>query len=173
VSSKVTMGVVNIFEACGVFQIKVTFWPIPIWYGLKGELTYKNYKDYNLLSSMVNEGLIGSTCSLLDLSLSSTGLLTIMVTRTNIIRVWIGKGMCRNPSLGLVTKARACKGAGQEGSPGVTFHAPRSVGECEGMNPHTPKWTPTLKIGVPMDSQTFREWLHGSKPIGLKSSLYH
>ncbi len=24
---------------------------------------------------------------------------------------------CRNPSLGLVTKARACKGVGQEGSP--------------------------------------------------------
>jgi hypothetical protein len=22
---------------------------------------------------------------------------------------------------------------------GVTFHAPESVGECEGMNPHTPK----------------------------------
>jgi hypothetical protein len=28
---------------------------------------------------------------------------------------------------------------GQEGNPGVTFHAPRSVGKCEGMNPHTPK----------------------------------
>jgi hypothetical protein len=40
---------------------------------------------------------------------------------------------------GLATKARACKGAGQEGSPRVTSHAPRSVGECEGMNPHTPK----------------------------------
>ncbi len=36
---------------------------------------------------------------------------------------------CCNLSLGLATKARACKGAGQEGSPGVTFHAPRSLGE--------------------------------------------
>jgi hypothetical protein len=36
---------------------------------------------------------------------------------------------CRNLSLGLVTKARACKGAGQEGSPGVTFHVPKSVRE--------------------------------------------
>jgi hypothetical protein len=44
-----------------------------------------------------------------------------------------------NPSLGLATKARACKVAGQEGSPGVTSHAPESVGKCEGMNPRTPK----------------------------------
>jgi hypothetical protein len=46
---------------------------------------------------------------------------------------------CPNPGLGLATMARACKGAGQEGSLGVTSHAPRSVGECEGMNTHTPK----------------------------------
>jgi hypothetical protein len=48
-------------------------------------------------------------------------------------------GQCRNPSLKLVTKARACKGAGQKGSPGVTSHVPGSVGECEGMSPHIPK----------------------------------
>ncbi len=47
--------------------------------------------------------------------------------------------ICRNPSLGLATKAKACKVASQEGSPGVTVHAPGSVGKCEGMNPHTPK----------------------------------
>jgi hypothetical protein len=45
----------------------------------------------------------------------------------------------RNPNLGLATKARACEGAGQEGSPGITFHAPGSARECEGMNPHIPK----------------------------------
>jgi hypothetical protein len=38
-----------------------------------------------------------------------------------------------------MTKVRACKGAGQEGSPEVTSHAHGSVGECEGMNLHTPK----------------------------------
>jgi hypothetical protein len=48
-------------------------------------------------------------------------------------------GYCHNPSLGLTIKTRTCKGAGQKGSPGVTSHAPESVGECEGMNPHTPK----------------------------------
>jgi hypothetical protein len=42
---------------------------------------------------------------------------------------------CRNPNLGLVTKARACNGEGKEGSSGIISHAPGSVGECEGMNP--------------------------------------
>jgi hypothetical protein len=46
---------------------------------------------------------------------------------------------CRNPNLRLATKTRACKGASQEGSPGVTSHAHRSVRKCEGMNLHTPK----------------------------------
>jgi hypothetical protein len=46
---------------------------------------------------------------------------------------------CHNPNLGLATKARACKVASQKGSLGVTFHAPGSAKECEGMNPRTPK----------------------------------
>ncbi len=37
----------------------------------------------------------------------------------------------------------------------------QSVGECEGMNLHTPKWAPTLGVGVLMDSQIFRGWLQG------------
>jgi hypothetical protein len=44
-----------------------------------------------------------------------------------------------DPNLGFVTKVRAYKGAGGEWSLGITFHALRSVGECEGMNPHIPK----------------------------------
>jgi hypothetical protein len=47
--------------------------------------------------------------------------------------------LCRNLSLGFAIKARACKGEGQEGSSGVTSHAPGSVRECEGMNFHTSK----------------------------------
>jgi hypothetical protein len=65
-------------------------------------------------------------------------------------------GNYHNPSLGLATKAKACESAGQEWNMGVTFHAPGSVGECEGMNLHTPKWTPTLGVGVPMDFQIFK-----------------
>jgi hypothetical protein len=55
------------------------------------------------------------------------------------VKTMEGKKVCYNPSLGLATKARAYKGVDQEGSPGVTSHAPKSVGKCEGMNPHTPK----------------------------------
>jgi len=77
-----------------------------------------------------------------------------------------------NLSLRFATKARTCKGVGQEWSLGVTFHAPGSVRNCEGMNPHTPKWAPTLGVKVPMDSWIFRGWLQGSKLIVLKNSLY-
>jgi len=52
---------------------------------------------------------------------------------------------CRNPNLRLVTKARACKVAGQE-------RKPKSERKCEGMNPHTPKGASTLGLGVPMNS---------------------
>jgi hypothetical protein len=40
---------------------------------------------------------------------------------------------------------------------GVTFHVPESVRGCEGMNPHTPNWVPTLGVGVPMDFQIFKK----------------
>jgi len=52
--------------------------------------------------------------------------------------------ICCNASLGVA------KVAGQEGSLGGRPHAPGSVRECEGIDPHTPKGTPTLGVGVPM-----------------------
>jgi hypothetical protein len=58
-----------------------------------------------------------------------------------------------------MTKTRACKGACQKWSLGVTFHAPKNVRGCEGMNPHTPKWVPTLGIGVPVDFWILKEQL--------------
>ncbi len=51
-----------------------------------------------------------------------------------------------------MTKVSACKGVGQEGNLGVTSHAPKSVQECEGINPYTPKWASILGIRVSMDS---------------------
>jgi hypothetical protein len=58
---------------------------------------------------------------------------------TNVIARNVREMHCCNPSLGFMTKERACKVAGQEGSPRVTFHVLGSAKECEGMNPHTPK----------------------------------
>jgi hypothetical protein len=51
---------------------------------------------------------------------------------------WID-AFCRNPNFRLATKARACKNMGQEASPRGTSYTPRSAGECERMNPRTPK----------------------------------
>jgi hypothetical protein len=64
--------------------------------------------------------------------------------------------ICRNPSLGFVTKTRACKVAGQEGTSRIMLHAPGSAREYEGIDPHTPKGTPTLGIGVLVDSRMFK-----------------
>jgi hypothetical protein len=61
-------------------------------------------------------------------------------------------GECRNPSLGLATKARGCKVTGQEGSLGVMLHVPGNARKCDGIDPHTPKGTPTLGVGDPVDS---------------------
>ncbi len=64
-----------------------------------------------------------------------------------------------------MTKARVHKSVGQEKSPGVW--------ESVRINIHIPKWTPVLGVGVSVDSWYFREWLQRSKPLALKSSLYH
>jgi hypothetical protein len=81
--------------------------------------------------------------------------------------------LCCDVSFGLVTKARVYKGVHQEWNPRVTFHVFESVRECEEMNPHILKWVPTLGVGVPMDSQIFKEWFQRFKFIGLKFFLYH
>jgi hypothetical protein len=80
---------------------------------------------------------------------------------------------CRNLSIGLTIKARGCKIAGQEGSLRVMSHAPGNARKCEGIGLHTPKGTPTLGIGIPVDSQMFKVQLQGSKPNGLKIYLNH
>ncbi len=71
-----------------------------------------------------------------------------------------------------MTKAKGCKVVGQEGSLGIMPHAPGSARECERIDHHTPKGTPTLGVGVPMDSQIFRGQFQGSKLNGLRSCLY-
>jgi hypothetical protein len=68
------------------------------------------------------------------------------------------------------SKQMHCKGAGQEEARELrqkeareSYHIlPRvleSVREYEGVNPHTPKTTPTLGDGVPVDFQNFRQRL--------------
>ncbi len=110
-SSKVAMGVVYTSEACGVFDIKVTSWTMPIWCGVKGTLVDKNSKYSNLLSNITYEWLTGSSYFLSDLSLPSTSWLTIVVTKIGIIKVWTCKGMISKlvpPLKGLIGLVTSC-----------------------------------------------------------------
>jgi hypothetical protein len=56
---------------------------------------------------------------------------------------------------------------------GVTFHALESVGECEGMNLHTPKVNSHFGNWNPNGFLNFQNVIAESKPIGLKIFLYH
>jgi hypothetical protein len=76
-----------------------------------------------------------------------------------------------NPNLGFATKARACKGAGQEGSLRVTSHALVSTKECEGMNLHIPKWTPILGIEVPNGLLNFQRAITRVKSHWIETFL--
>jgi hypothetical protein len=76
-------------------------------------------------------------------------------------------------ALGSRPKQRGCKRCGPRGSLGATWHTPGSVGKYEGVNPHTPKATPTLGDGILVDSQNFIEQFEGSKLNSLWRSLYH
>jgi len=64
-----------------------------------------------------------------------------------------------------VTKAKGLQRCGLKGSPGITSHTLGSVGKCEGMNFHIPKATPTLGVGVSVDSRNFRERFEGSNSM--------
>jgi hypothetical protein len=57
---------------------------------------------------------------------------------------------CRNRSIWLATKARRLRGCGPRSRPESHITCSRECKkckECEGVNPHTPKWTPMLGVG--------------------------
>jgi len=70
-------------------------------------------------------------------------IITLIITQVGEL-LETGKANYRNLSFGLATKAKGLQGCGPRGSSGVTSHTPGSVKKCEGVNPHTPKATPTL-----------------------------
>jgi hypothetical protein len=76
-------------------------------------------------------------------------------------------------ALGSRPRQTGLQGCGPRGSLGVTPHAPKNVGKCEGMNPHTPKVTPILEDGVPVDFCIFKRRLQGAKTQWLEKFLCH
>ncbi len=69
--------------------------------------------------------------TLIDLLSNSLYYCAPITTRPTIVGEILQQGSCHNLNLRLATKARACKGAGQEGS--------LRVWENVKMNTHTPK----------------------------------
>ncbi len=92
----------------------------------------------------------------------------VKLSHTNWIQIMIVATL----ALGLRPRQKGLQGCRPKGSPGVTSGTPGSVGKCEGVNPHTPKATPTLGDGVPVDSRNFRDRFEGWNLNGLWSSLY-
>jgi hypothetical protein len=90
----------------------------------------------------------------------------------NIVLLFSFK-ICHDLNFKFVTKAKAMERCELRVQFGSHIHTFGRIGECEGMNPHTPKWVFIWGVGIPMDSQNFRKPFEGSKFIGLKSSLYH
>jgi hypothetical protein len=80
---------------------------------------------------------------------------------------------CRNPSFGLTTKAKGLQGCRPRGSLGITSETPGNARKCEGLSLHTPKATPALGDGVPVDSRNFRDRFEGSNLNGLWRFLYY
>jgi hypothetical protein len=79
---------------------------------------------------MVNERSTSLTYSLLGLSLLSTCWLTIVVTRTSIVKVWIGQGMiCKlvPPFSGLTSLLIGCTIDGVIGTMLMSFSIPTKV----------------------------------------------
>jgi hypothetical protein len=72
------------------------------------------------------------------------------------------KDQC-NLNFGLTTRAKGLQRCGSKGSSRIIAHTLGSVGKCEGVNPHTPKATPTFGDEVLVDSRNFRERFEGSK----------
>jgi hypothetical protein len=65
-------------------------------------------------------------------------------------------GHCRNPNLGLTTKARGCKVAGQDKDPKVTSHAPKSAKSVREWTVTFPNELQCWELESQMDSWIFR-----------------
>jgi hypothetical protein len=89
----------------------------------------------------------------------------------NKMHAWLKVRWCRNPNLGFATKAKACKGAGQERSPRATSYAPRSVGKCEGMNAHTSQGSSHFGSWIPSGLLNLQRTIAGVKTHWIEAFL--
>jgi hypothetical protein len=76
---------------------------------------------------------------------------TIKYYTFNIVRKCLTR--CRNLRLGLATKAKGCKVAGQEGNPGITSHA---LGNAKEFAFTLPSELPLWELESRIDSPNFK-----------------
>jgi hypothetical protein len=73
---------------------------------------------------------------------------------------------CHDLNIGFTTKAKAWKGVDQECNLGITLiFTFLRMQESEGMNTHTFKWAPNLKVEVLMDSKFSKSNLKGQNSL--------
>jgi hypothetical protein len=66
-------------------------------------------------------------------------------------------------ALGSWPRQRGLWGCGPRGTPGSHITCSQEWKECEGMNPHTPKWIPMVGVGVPKGLPNFQSAIKGVK----------
>jgi len=71
---------------------------------------------------------------------------------TSAFKTSIGSKNVATLALGSRPRQGVARLWAKRGAPGVMSHAFGNARECEGIDPHTPKGTPTLGVGVSMDS---------------------
>jgi hypothetical protein len=74
-------------------------------------------------------------------------------------------------ALGL-RQGKGLQGCRPRGRPESHITCSRECKKCEGMNPHNPKWTPIVEVGVSNGLPNIQSAIQGSKPIVLNNFLY-
>jgi hypothetical protein len=110
-------------------------------------IAYKMTNFVKILSKIYKHTIISFILTKLSMSFLTTFSTSQSTKQLKLDQTLSNHLRCRNPNLGLATKARGLQGCEPRGSLGVTLPTPGNVGRCEGMNPHIPKATSTWEMG--------------------------
>jgi hypothetical protein len=143
------------------------------------KIYYKILLTKIVVTKVVLKQWSGTKCAFQDISLNNTPIVPywskmlmfgeyqnimifckgpIKVAHCKIIKNWALKNV--------VTLALGLQGCGPKGRPRNHLTWSQECKECEGMNPHTPKWT--LMLGVPNGPPNFQSAISGVKTHQFK-----
>ncbi len=108
---------------------------------------------------------------LFDFNSQSLWMWLTFIKRMKNIYILINVGLVSQPYPWACDQDKGgCKVTSQERSPRVTFHAPRNAKECEGMNLHTPKWTPSWELKSQWTPEYSEHNYKGQNPSSWKKN---